>query len=432
MIGGGTVGGGVYDIIMGRLGGSKSEAAASSTTRQCVITKICVRDLAKSRSFHVDETKTTLVTDVNSILDDNSIDLVVEVMGGTNLARTVVLESLKRGKSVVTANKALIAEHLDEIHSAVGDGGEESKFGYEAAVCGGIPIISILQSCYTGDIINEIGGICNGTTNFMLCKMEEGAEYNDVLKEAQELGFAEADPTADVEGHDVRAKIAILAKLAFGKTVAVKDIPCMGISQIASIDFEYANLLGCTIKLIGTAARLSQYGEHDGDLSVYVAPKLVPKSHLLASASGAGNAVNVESVNMGTVSYFGPGAGRFPTANSVVADICRIASNNCPADPFPMHSNIAINNDYNSAFYIRIPYIDGLGIVRAVGQLAEKHGVSVNSILQNPIDDKMVADCVVTTEECKLSQVMALCEDLGNEDFARATPLCMPLVRMSQ
>mgnify|MGYP003951340099 CR=1 FL=1 len=353
-------------------------------------------------------------------------------MGGTNLARTVVLESLKRGKSVVTANKALIAEHLDEIHSAVGDGGEESKFGYEAAVCGGIPIISILQSCYTGDIINEIGGICNGTTNFMLCKMEEGAEYNDVLKEAQELGFAEADPTADVEGHDVRAKIAILAKLAFGKTVAVKDIPCMGISQIASIDFEYANLLGCTIKLIGTAARLSQYGEHDGDLSVYVAPKLVPKSHLLASASGAGNAVNVESVNMGTASYFGPGAGRFPTANSVVADICRIASNNCPADPFPMHSNIAINNDYNSAFYIRIPYIDGLGIVRAVGQLAEKHGVSVNSILQNPIDDKMVADCVVTTEECKLSQVMALCEDLGNEDFARATPLCMPLVRMSQ
>lgn len=184
-------------------------------------------------------------------------------MGGTSLSRTVVLESLKRGKSVVTANKALIAEHLDEIHAAVEQSGSSGvMFGYEAAVAGGIPIISTLQNCYSGDIINEIGGIINGTTNYMLGKMEGGADYDEVLKEAQDLGFAEADPTADVEGHDVRAKIAILAKLAFGTTVDVDEIPCDGITQISSVDFEYAKLLNCTIKLVGTAARLSQYGEY--------------------------------------------------------------------------------------------------------------------------------------------------------------------------
>ena len=450
---------------MGRLGGSSVDTTgqmASSSTRRCVITKICVRDLAKPRSFHVDEDKTTLVSDVNSILDDDSIDIgtchsphiqiftlkqvlhivlshcssslhlstiVVEVMGGTSLARTVVLEALKRGKSVVTANKALIAEHLDEIHTAVEQsGGNGVKFGYEAAVAGGIPIISTLQHCFAGDIINEIGGIINGTTNYMLGKMEDGADYDEVLKEAQDLGFAEADPTADVEGHDVRAKIAILAKLAFGTTVDVEEIPCNGISQISSVDFEYAKLLNCTIKLIGTAARLSQYGERDGDLSVYVAPKMIPTDHIMAAATGCGNAITVDSVNLGTSSYFGPGAGRFPTANSVVADICRVASDNCPADPFPLRSTIAIDNDYTSAFYIRIPFIDGLGIVRKVGELAESHGVSVNSILQNAISDRMMADCVVTTEECKLSQVQALCAELEKEDFARAPPLCMPLV----
>lgn len=183
-------------------------------------------------------------------------------MGGTSLAKTVVLESLKRGKSVVTANKALIAEHLDEIHAAVEQSAHDGiRFGYEAAVAGGIPIISTLQHCYAGDIITEVGGIINGTTNYMLGKMEEGADYDEVLKEAQDLGFAETDPTADVEGHDVRAKIAILCKLAFGTTTDVKEIPCNGITQISSVDFEYAKLLNCTIKLVGTAARQSQYGE---------------------------------------------------------------------------------------------------------------------------------------------------------------------------
>jgi homoserine dehydrogenase len=438
MIGAGTVGGGVYEIIMGRLGGASTASSSSIPTpskgftnpslRPCIITKICVRDINKPRSFQINKGVTSIVTDVNSIIEDDDIDMVVEVMGGVGLAKTVVMQSLKNGKSVVTANKALIAECIDEIKASVLASKGKTRFAYEASVCGGIPIIQALQGCFTGDIIHEVMGICNGTTNYMLGKMEEGADYGEVLKEAQDLGFAEADPSADVEGHDVRAKISILAKLAFGTTVPVESIPCMGITEISSVDFEYAKLLGCTVKLVGTAERLSEYGEHDGALSVYVAPKLVPLTHLLATARGAGNAVSVKSANLGVTAYTGPGAGRFPTANSVVADICRVASGNACSDPFPLTSSIEIDGDYTSAFYIRITFQDELGIIRIVGELAERSGVSISSVLQNPIKDRMLADFVVTTEECKVSQVMAMCAAIGKEEFAHCVPIYMPML----
>lgn len=308
------------------------------------------------------------------------------------------------------------------------DGKKSVKFAYEASVCGGIPVIHTLQSSFKGDIINEVMGICNGTTNYMLGKMEDGADYEEVLKEAQDLGYAEADPTADVEGHDVRAKIAIMAKLAFGTTVDVETIPCMGITTISVTDFEYAKSMGCTIKLVGTACRQSEFGEHDGALSVYVSPKLVPNGHLLASATGCGNAVAIDSANLGITSYTGPGAGRYPTANSIVSDVMRVANNTCHAQPFPLTSNIEIDNDYVSAFYIRISFQDGLGIVKVVGELAQSQGVSINSILQNPITDRMNAATVVTTEPCKYSQVKAFCELVEEADFVLSAPVFMPMV----
>ena len=424
-----TIGGGVYEIIMNRL---KSTSAT--------ITKICVRDANKPRDFQIDSSITQVVTDVSSILNDDSIDLVVEVAGGTTFAKDAVFTALKAGKSVVTANKALIAEYLDEIvalvdqvNNAAGSRGKEEKkavkFGYEASVCGGIPIIHTLQSAYKGDIINEVQGICNGTTNYMLGKMEDGADYDEVLKEAQDLGFAEADPTADVAGHDVRAKIAILAKLAFGITVPIDTIPCMGITDISVVDFAYAKSMGCTIKLVGTAVRQSEFGEHDGALSVYVSPKLVPLNHLLASATGCGNAVAVDSSNLGTASFTGPGAGRYATANSVVADAMRVVNGTCPSSPFPMLSNsIDVDNDFVSAFYIRISFQDGLGIIRSVGDLAETQGVSIHSILQQPITDRMAADTVVTTEACKYSQVKALCELIEKEEYALLAPVFFPMI----
>lgn len=275
----------------------------------------------------------------------------------------------------------------------------------------------------------------------MLGKMEQGADYDEVLKEAQDLGYAEADPTADVEGHDVRSKIAIMAKLAFGVTVAPDTVPCKGISQITSIDFEYAKLLNTTIKLVGVAGRMSRFGEYDGALSVYVTPIMIPNAHLLASVRGSGNAIAVTSANMGTCLYTGPGAGRFPTANSVVADIVRAANNSIGmahvegkdvaslADPpFSLQSTVDLDCDYTKAFYIRIPFQDTLGIIRRVGELAEQHDVSIHSILQNPILNRLEADFCVTTEECKLSQVQALCDDLEKQDFVRSPPVFMPML----
>ena len=441
------MGGGVYEIIMNRLGGGKGTppndgaAASSSKAPTPIITKICVRDASRPRNFHVDPARTQIVTDVSSMVNDPDIDMVVEVAGGVTFAKDAVYASIRNGKSVVTANKALIAENMEELISMLGDANDiESnarrggvRFGYEASVCGGIPVIHALQSCYEGDIINEVMGICNGTTNFMLGKMEEGADYDAVLREAQELGYAEADPTADVGGYDVRAKIAILAKLAFGVSVPIDTIPCMGITDVSVVDFAYAKSMGCTIKLVGTAVRKSRFGEHDGALSVYVSPKLVPDDHLLASATGCGNALVVRSANLGLASYGGPGAGRYPTANSVVADIMRVANGTCPIAPFP-HAAAAdddddeIDNDYESAFYVRVSFRDGLGIVRIIGELAESRGVSIHSILQRPITDRMAADTVVTTESCKLSQVEALCELIGREEFALCTPVFMPMI----
>jgi homoserine dehydrogenase len=453
MIGAGTVGGGVYEIIMNRLGGGKgtppndgaASSSASSKAPTPIITKICVRDASRPRNFHVDPAITKIVTDVSSMVNDPDIDMVVEVAGGVTFAKDAVYASIRNGKSVVTANKALIAENMEELISMLGDANENEanarrggvRFGYEASVCGGIPVIHALQSCYAGDIINEVMGICNGTTNFMLGKMEEGADYDAVLREAQELGFAEADPSADVEGYDVRAKIAILAKLAFGVSVPIDTIPCMGITNVSVVDFAYAKSMGCTIKLVGTAVRKSRFGEHDGALSVYVSPKLVPDDHLLASATGCGNALVVRSANLGLASYGGPGAGRYPTANSVVADIMRVANGTCPIAPFPPSASSSssssddddeIDNDYESAFYVRVSFRDGLGIVRIIGELAESQGVSIHSILQRPITDRMAADTVVTTESCKLSQVEALCELIGREEFALCTPVFMPMI----
>jgi homoserine dehydrogenase len=455
LVGGGVVGGGAYEILMGRLGGSSGKPTPP-LLRPCVVTKLCVKDATKKRDFVIDTSITEVVTDVQSILQDDDIDVVVEVMGGTGIARTVVEEALKNKKAVVTANKALLAEYLDEMHQLALE--NNATLAFEAAVCGGIPIIQTLHSCYSGDIITEVMGICNGTTNYMLGKMEHGADYDEVLNEAQNLGFAEADPTADVEGHDVRAKICLLAKLAFGTTVKVEDVPCRGITKVTPVDFEYAKLLGCTIKLVGTARRLPLHGksswllsnsflfrkdvlicmfsfpnfhhpgQYDGPLSVFVAPAVVPNTHLLASARSNGNAVAVSSSNMGTCSYTGPGAGRFPTANSVVADIVRVANGQAMINPFPIQTQLELDPDYTSPHYIRIPFQDALGIIRKVGELAEEHGISIHSILQNPIVDKMEADFCITTDDASLSQVDAFCEAVASESFCRSPPLAMPLL----
>jgi len=424
MIGGGVVGGGVYELI-GRLG---STSLNNSAGRPCMITKLCVKDATKTRNFTIDTSVTEVVTDVHLILEDTSIDIVIEVMGGTTVAKMVVEECLKKKKAVVTANKDLIAGYIDSLQALAKENG--TILAYEGAVCGGIPIVTTLQSCYTGDVITEVVGVCNGTTNYILGQMEEqGSEYNDVLRAVQNGGYNRAfqmtDPSADV------ATLCLLTRLAFGTTVLVEQVPCRGIADITQVDFEYAKLLGCTIKLVATAKRLPKNVQYDGPLSVYVLPALLPKTHVLASSAQQNNvnAVAISSVNTGTCSYTGPGAGRFPTANSIVSDVVRIANGQASGDPFPLApSYLELDSNYVSSHYVRIPFQDSLGIVSTIGQLAEEFCVSIHSILQNAILDKREADFCITTDECTSQQIQGFCEAVAEQEFCRSFPLSMPLL----
>lgn len=429
LIGGGNVGSAVYEIVMGRLRDSEDDSSHQSHSYSslplCIISKLCVRDPAKLRKFQIDQDSTEVVTDLSSVVGDANIDIVVEVTDGGELVKDALVACIKRGKKVVTSNTSLLAENMDEIIEAIDQ--RNNIFAFEAAVGCGIPIINSLQSCFTGDIIHEVSGILNGPTNYMLGRIEkEGVDIDEAYVEAQEMGYTKGGDE-DIEGIDARNKITILAKLCFGASVTSECVSCTGIAEINAVDFEYAKLLGCTIKFVATGKRLSEYSEYDGDLSCYVGPKLVPLDHLFSSNKGTGNTIQINSENLGISSFQGAGLGSFAAANAVVSDVYRLAAGNVQ-NAFPLRSSINVESDYSSEFYIRITFQDQLGIIRRVGELAEMNGCSICSILQNPIKDKQQADFVVTLEECLSSQVHQLCLDIGEEDFAHSVPIFMPML----
>ena len=398
IVGGGTVGGGVWELL-------HQNAAVS-------IQKIVVRSLRPRDYAAPSDLFTTQMSDV---LSNPDIDCVVEVMGGTDTAKDVVLQALKAGKAVVTANKALLAEHLTTVANA--QVAANRPLMYEAAVCGGIPIINILQTAYTGDKIQSIEGILNGTTNYMLSKMDqEGADYAAVLKEAQDLRYAEADPTADVEGHDARAKVALLAKLAFGITVEdVTTIPCQGISQITTTDFAYAKASQSTIKLVGTATQASP-----SSVAIYVAPVMLPLTHTLAGIHGAGNAVTVTSQNMGPCLYTGPGAGRYPTANSVVADILRVAAQPTYAPvAFAKPSTATLETNYTAKFYLRASGTAALPSAETIANWAQECGVPTPQVLDGATVQGSVAFSI---DSCTKNQMDALVAKFPSECSVLAMP----------
>lgn len=415
IFGGGVVGGGVYEIISQKMKTNKFK----NLGHDIIISKICVRSLEKKRDYELGS-ECKFVTNYDDILLDNEINCVVEVMGGVTDAKDVVFRAIKGGKHVITANKALVAKHLEEIKLLLKEN-SSVQFCYEAAVCGGIPIIHSLQTDFIGDDISKVMGIMNGTTNYMLTKMEkEGVSYNEVLKEAQDLGYAEADPTADVEGYDVQAKIALLANLAYGQVITTNEIPTTGISNITSTDFEYAKILDSTIKLIGCASF------ENNKISVYVSPMIISNSSTLASATGAGNMVLIKSKNNNESTFAGPGAGRYPTANSVVNDILRLNLGHA-SNPFPLEESIIIDNNFKASFYVRINVKDSIGIIKSVGEKAEESDISIHAILQNPIVSHENLDFVVTTEKCYLLQIESFVASLEKCDFTLSKPLYMPI-----
>jgi len=427
IVGGGTVGGGIVEIIE-----SKREHFQQMTGKNLSVKTICVRDLDKPRDFAIPE-GCKITTEFDDILGDDSLDIVVEVMGGTTLANDVVCKALESGKDVVTANKALIADKLADIEALVGkvnDGksaDDSTEFRYEAAVCGGIPVIRSLQSDFVGDEIEMLSGIINGCTNFMLTAMDvNGKSYDEALSEASDLGYAEADPTLDVGGFDARSKLKILMRLAYGIDVDEDEISCRGITELTKLDFQYAKMMGGSIKLVGVAKSVSE-----GKVAAFVSPAYITQSDSLFAVSGATNAVELISKNLQTTTLIGQGAGRYPTANSCVNDIVALAKGDKTPLPFnpPAGDGVQFVNNYESNFFIRLKYRDGLGITRQCGEICEKYGVSIHSMLQNPITSRDDAAFAIITEKVPLSSVKKFCAEIEELDWCRGPSFYMPVLR---
>ncbi len=413
IIGLGTVGEGIYKIL-------KSEMDTHPILKEIEIVKIAVKNLAKKRT--IDYEKDLLTDNINSLINDPDIDVIVEVMGGINETKEIILKSLNAGKSVVTANKAVMARYGEEIQKTAAR--NKVYILYEAAVCGGIPIIEPLKRSLKGNQIKKMTGIINGTTNFILSKMSsEKAAYKDTLKLSQELGYAELDPTADVEGHDAADKIAILSELAFGGIVTRNEIDTEGINFIDLKDIEYANKLGFEIKLLAVSERKNNRTISDSlPLNVWVGPTLIPKTHPLASIEGVNNAILVEGDPVGEIMLYGPGAGSGPTASSVVSDILNLKeisiqrrfNNNLEdlqIDPllsfkFWRKCHIIKPAQIRKKIYLRIICKDTPGVIGKIGNIFGDNGVSIESIVQ--LDTRgNEAEIVVITHEVEQGNIEA-------------------------
>lgn len=373
ILGLGTVGTGVYKIIQ-----KQHEEFPHKIGAELEVAKILVRNTKKSR----EGIDMTLVTDSwDEIINDDSIDIVIEVMGGIEPARTYISEALSRGKHVVTANKDLMAEHGHELLEIAAE--HKCDLLFEAAVAGGIPIIRPLKQCLAANNITEIMGIINGTTNFILTKMtDENMEFSEALALAQKLGYAEADPTADVEGLDAGRKIAILASIAFNSRVTFSDVYTEGISKITAKDIKYAKELDCVIKLIATA-------KHTADgVEVRVTPMFIPKSHPLASVNDSFNAVFVHGDSLGDAMFYGRGAGELPTASAImgdVIDVCRnIAYNCCGRIGCTCYKELPVKtmDDIESKYFVSTILEDKPGTLAAVASTFSGNSASIDQMVQ--------------------------------------------------
>ena len=338
-------------------------------------------------------------------------DLVVELMGGTDPARDYVLEALRGGKPVVTANKQLLAQHGDELFDVARKAGVQLRF--EAAVAGVIPVIRVIQESFGATEIEKVFGIVNGTTNFVLSEMAaSGAAYDDVLTRAQELGYAEADPTEDVNGADAAAKMAILARLAFHTPVTLEEVDYDGIETVQPDDLAYAKELGLSLKLLGVAER------RDGGISVRVFPCFLYRGHPLAPIEGPFNAVMVEAPAITEVTMSGPGAGGIETASAVLGDVVSIIAGDAPVHQ--VGERLEIVRDVPSAFYLHLEVADRPGVLAEVAGVLGRNEVSVKSVNQRGLGND--ARLVMVMHECLESHFRAAVEEISTLDFLRSPP----------
>ncbi|OWQ85737.1 homoserine dehydrogenase [Roseateles aquatilis] len=413
LLGIGTVGGGTFQVLRRNQAEIRGRAG-----RGIEIAMVADLDVERARSIVGDAC--TVVSDAREVIANPEIDIVVELIGGYGIARTLVLDAIKAGKHVVTANKALLAVHGGEIFAAAREQGVMVAF--EAAVAGGIPIIKALREGLTANRIEWIAGIINGTTNFILSEMRsKGLDFGTVLKEAQRLGYAEADPTFDIEGVDAAHKATIMSAIAFGIPVQFDQAHVEGITQLQATDIKYAEQLGYRIKLLGISRR------RDNGIELRVHPTLIPSNRLIANVEGAMNAVLVQADAVGTTLYYGKGAGAEPTASAVIADlvdITRLAT----ADPDHRVPHLAFQPDamnntpilpmdqVQTAFYLRLRVADQAGVLSRITTILAEHQISIDAVLQREsAEGESQTDLIILTHDTQegrmnkaLSQMQAL------------------------
>ncbi len=403
LLGLGTVGTGVYKVLE-----AQKQEMLPKLGVELELKKILVRNLEKAAKKISDPG--LLTNNWQDIIEDDSIDIVIELMGGMEPARTYMLEALRAGKNVITANKDLIATDGKTLMDAAKDAGKD--FFFEAAVAGGIPIIRPLKQSLEGNKISEIVGIVNGTTNFILTKMtEENMEFSEALQMATEMGYAEADPTADVEGLDAARKMAILASIAFNSRVTFEQVHTEGITRISARDIRYAREMGCHIKLLGVARNT------EGGIEVSVHPMLIDSRHPLASVNDTFNAVFVRGDAVGDTMFYGRGAGELPTASAVIGDLFDTAKNirfhctghmNCTC-----YKNLPIKcvDDVINRYFMRIQVEDRPGVLAAVTSVFGKNMVSIEQFIQKRKTEDF-AEIVIITEEVAERNVRKSFEEL--------------------
>ncbi len=387
ILGVGTVGASVANILQEN--GDIIEARAG---KRIVVKKGVVKDLSKDRGVNIE-----LSDDAMSIIDDPEIDIVVELMGGVEEPYNLVKKALKNGKAVVTANKALLAYHRYELQTIAGD----LPLMYEASTAGGIPVIGALRNGLAANHILSIQGIMNGTTNYMLTKMiQDGAQYDEILREAQELGYAEADPTFDVGGFDAAHKLLILASIAYGIDAKPEDILIEGIEHITQTDVEFAKEFGYEIKLLGIAKKAKS------GIELRVHPTLIPQSSMIAKVDGVMNAVSVVGDRVGETMYYGAGAGGDATASAVIADIVDIVrGNQGPMLGYKkgLESGLKLlpKDEIETQYYLRMEVADESGVLAEVASALEEFGISIESMLQKPSHTNNSAKLLFTTHQTK-------------------------------
>ncbi|HET7852929.1 MAG TPA: homoserine dehydrogenase [Candidatus Methylomirabilis sp.] len=420
LVGFGTVGTGVVKLLKGQAPLLERRLAARLRLK-----RIADLDITRPRDVEVDPK--ILTTDAREIIEDPAIDIVIELIGGTTTAREVSLAALRSGKHLVTANKALLATHGLELFRAAAE--KRVDLGFEASVCGGIPIIRAVREGLVANRIHSIEGIVNGTCNYILTKMTElGAPFAEVLKEAQDQGYAEANPSLDIDGIDAAHKLQILASIAYGGSVDFNAIHVEGIRGIDPADIQYAKELGYRVKLLAIAK------ETDGEIEVRVHPTLIPEDHLLASVGGVFNAVYIVGDATGSLMFYGRGAGQLPTASAVVSDVVEIAQNILYQRPSrPSHIpaiageglKIRPMAEVRTRYYLRVMAADKPGVLSKVSGILGSHDISIASVIQKGRHARASVPVVMMTHEAVEGAMRRALAEIDALDVASGRTVCL-------